>query len=816
MSAVTEAPAIDYRPLHEAVALLAGVCDYANTRDNVGFNGTDAWLGHAIADMGVDAWDDSTALTAWDMLRKYRNTQLRAAGIDYDELPVPPGAEELLEERKAEARERAKEQVREHREAQYRKAKSFVRCDGEDAEVILSFPFDWTLVAESKAITGRQYKTSYGEYSKVNVYPFTSLSEVIAFADKHDIPVTPEVRALSELAQVKHAEALKAAEQAKVLRAARPSITVTKRGALILDKDWDSDTRILNAALRELNNGRSTWDREAGVHRLPLRRNPAGLQKLIKEFALTMSDEARELINGEADRQEQNLIESKLATAEPLGEVRGLDPSVTIKPQQWPAIRWAVKHRRTWIGDDMGLGKSLSSLAAVAIEDAYPLVIVCMPSLTGNWLNELKRFPRLNVYVAEGQKATPIPYATDVVIIGSAALGYSPRAAKGQPKEFPWVKMISAIGPKALILDESQIAKEQSAARTKAIKELAAPIVEDDGLVYLLTGTAMMNRPSELGPQLEIMGRIDDFGGMGSYLMRYCAGESNAFGTKFDGAHHLDELHDNLRRWGIMVRRDKSILGLPPCNEIDLRVSTAELDPAVMAEYRKAERDVVEYLAAQAERLARKFGVDPTSARVRAAMKAQNAEHLVRINTLRGLIGKAKIEYAKRWTAEQVAKGEKVVLAAHHQPVTGALAEAFGGLKIVGDQTVKSKETDKYVFQNDPDAMVMTVAIEAGGTGHTLTAARTGLLVEQPWTPGGRNQMRDRFNRIGQTREMYFYTLLAEGTIDDHMYEVLTTKQARLDAVLDGKSSEGVADDEKSIAAEVAWRLAMEGFGGRA
>jgi SNF2 family DNA or RNA helicase len=511
------------------------------------------------------------------------------------------------------------------------------------------------------------------------------------------------------------------------------------------------------------------------------------------------------------------MAESVQATAEPLCEVRGWNESLPLKPQQWPAVRFGLKHRQTWIGDDMGLGKSPTSLAVVAIDDAYPLVIVCMPSLVGNWAKEVKRFlPLVNVFIAEGQKVKPIPPRTDVVIIGSAALGYAPRVAKGEPKVFPWVQALSRIRPKALILDESQIAKEQSAARTQAIKELAAPIVEADGIALLLTGTAMMNRPKELGPQLEIIGRIDVFGGMGAFLVRYCESERNEFGRKFDGAHNLDELYRILRTEGLMIRRDKSILDLPPCNEIDERIGLDQLDQEIMAEYFEAERDVVNFLGKKAEKIARRFGVNPDDARVRAAMKAQAAEHLVLINTLRGLVGRAKVDYAKRWVADKVARGEKVMVAAHHQEVTGPLAEAFGRLKIVGTQTVKSKEADKAKFQEDPSAMVMTVAVEAGGTGHTLTAARYGVLVEFTWTPGGRNQMRDRFNRIGQEREMFFHTLIAENTIDEYMNEVLTTKQKRLDAVLDGKSSEGVEMDDESMASEVAWNLAMRSFGGRA
>lgn len=803
----------DYSAIHQAVALLAGVCDFANSDDSQGFNGQDAYLGHALADMGVAAWDAEMAYAAHAMLHKYRNTQLEPTwGIKYDELPVPQVEGLVITDRSASrtqaARDHTRGKIAENRERKYRAANDFVICDGEGEEVILGFTFNWDLVTEAKTIAGRRYKELYRGHKKVNIYPFSSLPLVIAFADKHEIPVTPEVRVLADIAKAKHAGALKAAEEAAAARALLPHVRLGDRGGLVLVKDWDSDTERLNDALYKLNRDHSTWDRAANLHRLP-HRDPEALKKVIAEYGLTVSPEAQTRIDGELDRQELNLAKSKAATAEPM-PVRGLAEWVTIMPQQWPVVRWALEFRQCWIGDDMGLGKSLSALAAIAIDDAYPLVIVCMPSLVENWMNELKRFPRLTIFVAEGQKPQPIPVGTDVVIIGSAVLGFTPRTGS-ERGTFPWVRAISAIQPKALILDEGQIAKEQTANRTKAIKELAAPIVEANGMKLNLTGTAMMNRPKELASQLEIMGRIDAFGGTGAYLMRHCAGERSQFGTKFDQAHHLDEIYRTLRTEGIMIRRNKSILGLPELREHELFVDTVELDQKFMAEYYAAERDVVKFLGDKAAKIAKRFGVDPADARVRAAMKASNAEHLVMINTLRGLIGKAKIEYAKRWVQAQVDSGEKVVVSGHHKEVTEALYKTFGGLKIVGGQTTKSKEADKAKFQNEPTAMVITLAVEAGGTGHTLTAARRGLMTELTWTPGAKNQLRDRQHRIGQKREVDFYILIAQGTVDETLYTVLTEKQARLDAVLDGKSADGVDADEDSLAGEVAWQLAMKG-----
>ena len=118
----------------------------------------------------------------------------------------------------------------------------------------------------------------------------------------------------------------------------------------------------------------------------------------------------------------------------------GLADGTALKAQQYPVVRFALAHRRVLIGDDMGWGKTLSSLAAVAADGAYPAVVVCRPSLTLNWAAEISRFfPAVTVHQAAGTTPAPVPPDTDVIVIGSAALAAKPRKTPDGGKEFGWV-----------------------------------------------------------------------------------------------------------------------------------------------------------------------------------------------------------------------------------------------------------------------------------------------------------------------------------------------------------------------------------------
>ena len=129
------------------------------------------------------------------------------------------------------------------------------------------------------------------------------------------------------------------------------------------------------------------WDRAARVHRVPGHHAPE-LTRLADEHGLRISDGAREFAASTSARHDENRRAAGAFEADPL-PVPGLANGLALKPQQYPVVRFALAHRRVLIGDDMGWGRPLSSLAAVAADGAYPAVVVCRPSLTLNWAAEI-------------------------------------------------------------------------------------------------------------------------------------------------------------------------------------------------------------------------------------------------------------------------------------------------------------------------------------------------------------------------------------------------------------------------------------------
>lgn len=864
--------------LHAGAAHLAAVCDYAEERDGAGFSATDAMVGHFLAELDPMQWEREHVAVARAVLPTYRRQLGPELTAQILAVPADLDAEQLVA-----ARSTVRAQGRAARAAQYRARNSYVALELDQGRVRLGFPYDPELVALSRVIPGRRYDgqtrsnvyplsslptvvgfagqadipvdpevlavardvvTHPQAYQPVTVTCDPQQSTVLVIDADYDPQLNEALRAINggstwsrtdrvhriaaaagpaALLELFTAQGLRMSDQAQAILSATATVPTGQGGTVGLADRWTltitpADQRVrdlLSRQLRHLAGGvlsrRDVWD-------WPVHIEPQSVLDLLDEQRMVLDKDARAALLEQARVQAGNLTASTARTG-PRIDVPGL--GVTLLEHQHPAVTYATTRRRLIIGDEMGLGKTITSCAAAAAADAFPLIIACKPDLTENWRTEVRRIlPDRTVTVATGMNPRALPDGAEVVIIGYAALGA--RRTQGRAETFPWVEQLIALSPRALIIDEGHLGKEASAARSRAMATLGRNVAAHDGLIMNLTGTAVVNRPRELAQQLITLGVLaarDEplrsehlFGEEGAFLFRYCGPQQQTHGWTFTGASNTAELHHRLRAWGLFLRRGQDAVDLPDFHRIALHLSSQDLDPDLLAQYMEAEQATAADFAAQARDLADQFGVSAGDPRVRAAMRGRTRDHLTRLNELRKILGRAKQPAITRWVRDQIEAGEKVMIAAHHRDVVDAYATQFGGLKIQGGQSALIKEANKARFQHDPQssAPTITVSIAAGGVGHTLTAARLGIQAELCWTPGELNQMAKRIHRIGQSRPVVYNVAIADGTIDQAMWAMINNKQQVLDAVLDGAQIAAV-DDETSAAAELAWQLTQAG-----
>ena len=73
---------------------------------------------------------------------------------------------------------------------------------------------------------------------------------------------------------------------------------------------------------------------------------------------------------------------------------------------------------------------------------------------------------------------------------------------------------------------------------------------------------------------------------------------------------------------------------------------------------------------------------------------------------------------------------------------------------------------------NEGDAPVFLISLKAGGTGLNLTGADIVVLLDPWWNAAAEAQAEDRAHRIGQTRPVSVYRVIAKDTVEERILEL--------------------------------------------
>lgn len=472
-----------------------------------------------------------------------------------------------------------------------------------------------------------------------------------------------------------------------------------------------------------------------------------------------------------------------------------------IKPFQRAGVEYMqTQGGRVLVGDDMGLGKTMQAISFLEVSGDFPCLVVCPASLKYNWRNEFDRWAPAHhghITILNG-KSSEVGGA-HVVIVNYENLGKHQWLWR-----MPW---------KALVVDESHLIKNPKAQRTNFVLDLAKDIPH----VLLLSGTPVLNRPIELVPQLQALGKLNTFGGFWGFARRYCNATRGQFGWMFDGAENLDELNRKLRETCYIRREKKEVL--PELPDKTRTVLPVAIDNR--PEYNRAEEELIEYIKEQGRvdkkflkeldeemnrlaeagdeigmsgELADKYRADRIAEyRMSKAERAARAQELVMIETLKQITARGKFKMAADWITtflEDHPAHKLIVFATHKDVIDGieAMLTKAGVTPLILTGDTKAEDRQRFVdlFQKDPSFRVFVSNIQAGGVGITLTAASYVLFLEYGWNPGVMDQAEDRAYRIGQKNAVSVYWMSGEDTIDEASIAIIEGKRKVVSAVTDG------------------------------
>jgi SWI/SNF-related matrix-associated actin-dependent regulator 1 of chromatin subfamily A len=780
--------------LHAAVRALAGVCDGAKKKDDVGFSASDTSYGRAIAAVAPEAWTAEDVAGVSALCRTYKG-QLAGFGIDVDALPrvgVDRHANyEAFKARAAAATAAALKTVAlatyaasagcpsDRRALADTKTCAYVAwVEGQD--LLFQTHYDVDFTAAVKALSGRRWDGA----RRIWVAAMRgNAAALLAILDRFEIACPAVARALLA------AHAADAATPAPQAEAPKADHVTLVDGQLILRTPYSPEA---TAAIKDLQGRR--WDGERRVWVVKATaENCTAVQALAGRFNWRVAAAVATFGQATVAQALANVEASRAADAEVT--LTGLAAGVTPYPFQKAGIAYAVANRNVLITDDTGLGKTPQAMITVEQLGAYPCLVIAPKAVKRQWRKEIDKFLAGRTSSEVNGK---IDLSGDFVIVNYAQLSKLTVAVKAPGKGgrertvYEPTPEVAARGFRAIIVDECQAIKDAKTQQSGRVKGLS--LMKSIKSRLLLTATPIMNRPVELVHQLDVLGRLGEFGGFWAFVKQYCKATQGRYGWDLSGASNLGELNRRLRAT-CMVRREKAdvVKELPA---LQRTVVPCEIrDKAAFAD---AMCDAIEWLR---------------EAKGSLSERAFHAEALVRINALRQMAAEFKLASAVDWIEAWLdgAEGQKLVVFAHHKAIQGKLLAAlapYGAVALSGESTDRERADAVDRFWKDPACRVIVCSLKAAGVGLNLQCAGTVAFVEFGWHAADMNQAEGRVHRIGSEAEsINSYWLAGEDTFDTDMIELIESKRAVADAAVIGAGGAEAVQDVVAWFAGLATRF---------
>ena len=423
-----------------------------------------------------------------------------------------------------------------------------------------------------------------------------------------------------------------------------------------------------------------------------------------------------------------------------------------LRRYQRHGVDWLCLLRRAELGallaDDMGLGKTLQALCALHGRT----LVVAPTSVVHNWAAEIRRFRpelRASLYHGAGRRLDP---KAQVTLTTYAILRLDANALASEE----WG---------TLVLDEAQAIKNPDSQVARAAHQLRA------GFRMALSGTPVENRLTELWSIFQalnpgLLGTRADFDER--YARPITAGDG-------DAAAHLQE---RLRPFVLRRLKREVAPELPPRTEVVLR---AELEPSEREVYdaihAATRHDVVSRLetggnvlkALEALLRLRQACCHP------ALVPGQSAERSSKTALLVELL------------EEAVADGHKALVFSQWTSLLD-LVEPLLDVASIGYTRLDGSTRDRggvvASFQDEAGPPVLLASLKAGGVGLNLTAADSVFILDPWWNPAAEDQAADRAHRIGQTRPVTVYRLVARDTVEERILALQQAKRELAEAAL--------------------------------
>jgi len=471
------------------------------------------------------------------------------------------------------------------------------------------------------------------------------------------------------------------------------------------------------------------------------------------------------------DRAAKQSGEAKLECP-PLGDL-----ATVLRPYQKHGVAWLGFLRANSFGgilaDEMGLGKTLQALAFMRFirqtqPGGAPMLIVCPTSLVFNWVAEAKKFtPELKVLALHGadRHARFDEVATSDLVVTSYAL-IRRDAEKYRGLEFDTVA-----------LDEAQHIKNRQTQNARAVKALKA------GYRMVLTGTPLENSVLDLWS-------IFDF------LMPGYLGTAKDFRERYElpiakekNAAAQTRLARRLRPFVLRRLKREVAADLPAKIQ---QVAYCELTPDQRQVYQQViEASRNEVLAAVGAQGLAKSRLVVLTALLRLRQVCCDLR-LLKLDHVNPANASGKLDLFGELLEEVMDGGHRLLVFSQFVGMLALLKEKLAAEQIDfcyldGSTTDRAGVVER--FQSDARIPVFLISLKAGGVGLNLTGADTVIHFDPWWNPAVEDQATDRAHRIGQTKVVTSYKLIARDTVEEKILILQNRKREIIQATIGGEEA---------------------------
>ena len=414
----------------------------------------------------------------------------------------------------------------------------------------------------------------------------------------------------------------------------------------------------------------------------------------------------------------------------------------SLRPYQEDGLGWLHFLREFRLGgclaDDMGLGKTIQVLAlmeSIRKTSTRPSLVVVPRSLVFNWIAEAARFtPQVKVLDYTGSQRSKL----------RAEFGEHDLIVTTYGTVRKDIVQLQELHFEYVILDEAQAIKNASSVTAKSCRILTG----EHRLA--MTGTPVENHLGELWSLFEflnpgLLGSAKVFAGLVK--------------TRVDTSTALNTLAAGLRPYILRRTKQQVASDLPSKTE---QTIYCELESKQREQYDELRR----YYAASLHRKVAADSLNRSKIQVLEALLRlrQVACHPGLVDTERKSDGSAKLTALTEQITEVLEGGHKALVFSQFTKLLALVRDELDARSIhyeYLDGRTRKREERIRRFQEDPKSKLFLISLKAGGHGLNLTAADYVFLLDPWWNPAVEAQAVSRAHRIGQTRPVFAYRLIA-------------------------------------------------------